>query len=87
MELKVSKRAQKEVIRISQFNSKLVFRIDQAIRKIENDPYLKGSIRLTDRSEFRYRVGKYRILYQVDRQNSCVVIVSVAHRKEAYRHH
>lgn len=33
----------------------------------------------------RVRVGNYRIVYQVEEENSIVLIVSVGHRKDVYR--
>ncbi|MBI1952556.1 MAG: type II toxin-antitoxin system RelE/ParE family toxin [Candidatus Omnitrophica bacterium] len=32
---------------------------------------------------FRLRVGDYRVIYRIE--GSCVVVVRVAHRREAYR--
>ena len=34
---------------------------------------------------FRYRVGDYRILYQMDRPAERLIILKVGHRREVYR--
>jgi len=36
-------------------------------------------------NHWRIRVGDYRIVYRIDSQRVVVVIVRVAHRREAYR--
>jgi mRNA interferase RelE/StbE len=34
---------------------------------------------------FRYRVGDYRVIYQMDRSAERLVILKVGHRREVYR--
>jgi len=34
---------------------------------------------------YRIRVGKYRIIFQIDRAASVVTIAKIAHRKSVYR--
>ena len=34
---------------------------------------------------YRYRIGDWRFLYQIDREKRIVLMESAAHRKEAYR--
>jgi len=55
------------------------------IEELENSPFPSQSKKLTGREGFRLRVGDYRILYTVDTGKKEVTILSVAHRKEAYR--
>jgi mRNA interferase RelE/StbE len=40
---------------------------------------------LQHRDEWRYRVGDYRILCKIDDGALTVLVVKVAHRREAYR--
>ena len=37
------------------------------------------------RSQFRLRVGDYRVLYQIDRANGVVTVLRVGRRNEVYR--
>ena len=49
---------------------------------LQND--LEGDVkRLTHSSEYRLRVGNYRVLFEVEGPN--VVIYRVRHRKDAYK--
>jgi mRNA interferase RelE/StbE len=36
-------------------------------------------------AEYRFRVGKYRVLFDVDGANRRIVILRIAHRKDVYR--
>ena len=61
---------------------------DLLIARIESlgtDPFPSQSKKFTGREGFRLRVGDYRILYIVDVKKKELTILSVAHRKEAYR--
>lgn len=60
-------------------------RIISAIDKLEKDPFPPGCTKLTDQPGFRIRVGRFRILYFVDKKERTIVIVRIAHRREAYR--
>lgn len=48
-------------------------------------PRPPGSKKLKGTDGYRLRVGDYRILYEIQEAASRVLIVKVAHRKEAYR--
>lgn len=60
-------------------------RIAQRILRLEDNPRPTGVRKLRQRDEYRLRVGDYRILFSIDDDSQTVTIVSVAHRREAYR--
>jgi mRNA interferase RelE/StbE len=41
--------------------------------------------RLTGRSEYRLRVGDYRVIYDFDRDKNIIYLIAVGNRKEIYR--
>ena len=55
------------------------------ILALQNNPFPSQSKKLTNREGWRIRVGDYRILYTVNSKKGEIVILSVAHRKEAYK--
>ncbi len=63
-----------------------VERITREIRTLETNPRPRGTKKLLPSGEFRIRVGDYRILYRVSDESRRVEIISVAHRRDAYRH-
>ena len=41
--------------------------------------------RLKSRSEYRLRVGDYRIIYEFDQERNVLYLLTVGHRREIYR--
>ncbi|TLY24515.1 MAG: hypothetical protein E6K63_14850 [Nitrospirae bacterium] len=41
--------------------------------------------KLSNREEYRLRVGQYRILYTIDDEEKVIEIVAIGHRREVYR--
>ena len=39
-----------------------------------------------ERYTYRIRVGKYRVIYEIDERSKEIRILGVSHRKKAYRH-
>lgn len=59
-------------------------RIADALEKLETN--LTGSVkRLTNFTpEYRLRVGNYRVLFEIEKENR-IVVYRIIHRREAYR--
>ena len=55
------------------------------IRALANDPRPPGCQKLSGRECYRVRQGRYRIVYEIEDRRLTVLIVRVAHRREAYR--
>lgn len=63
-------------------------RIAAQIDRLEEGPCPEGAKKLKGRPErdlYRLRSGDYRILYQAEEARLVVLVVRVAHRREAYR--
>lgn len=56
-----------------------------ALAALGDMPRPPGCSKLTGRDAWRVRVGDYRIIYEILDDKRIVVVVVVAHRKEAYR--
>ena len=81
--LRIKASAAKELERVPRSNR---LRIGAAIDRLANYP-LAGSVLKGDlRGLRRLRVGDYRILYEVRNNDLVVLVVRIAHRREAYRH-
>ena len=60
--------------------------VSKAIDAIAANPRLRGYIKLEGEDDlYRYRVGDYRIIYQISDVKITVVIIKVGHRKDVYR--
>ena len=62
----------------------LAERLARAILKLEENPHL-GKPLSYDLSGLRsLRVGKYRIIYEINENERKVILMSVSHRKKSY---
>lgn len=55
------------------------------ISGLADNPFPPGARKLSGRSRYRLRSGRYRILYEVADAERQVVVVKVGHRKDVYR--
>lgn len=60
-------------------------KILRRIQKLAADPRPRGCEKLSGGERYRVRQGVYRIIYKVNDDEVCIVVVKVAHRKEVYR--
>ena len=56
-----------------------------AILGLAADPRPPGCRKLTDRPDWRIRVGEYRVIYDIDDTAQTVTVTRGVHRKDAYR--
>ena len=60
-------------------------RIAAKIATLAGNPRPAGSEKLSAQEEFRVRQGRYRVIYSIADTEKTVLVVKVAHRREAYR--
>ncbi len=65
--------------------SKDVLRILEIIESLAYDPRPSGCQKLSNQERYRLRVGIYRVLYEIQDDILLVLIVKIAHRRDAYR--
>jgi mRNA interferase RelE/StbE len=56
-----------------------------AIEILRFDPIPKSALRLTSSTNYRIRVGDYRIIYSFNGRNLVVCIILIGHRRDIYR--
>lgn len=84
-EVIIDRKAQKELSKLDPFVSKKIIKwIDDNLIDC-NDPYRTG-IQLcgTLAKYWRYRVGDYRIIAEIDDEKIIILIVKIGHRREIY---
>ena len=57
----------------------------QCIEELGRDPRRSGGKKLSGQDRYRFRVGKYRIIYSIQDQALTIWVVKVGHRKGVYR--
>ena len=60
-------------------------RIAKKMRNLAADPRPAGCEKLSGQEQYRLRQGRYRIVYSISDRERNVVVVKIAHRREAYR--
>lgn len=83
MKLFLSTKASKQLTSLPIKISQIVL---AEVRSLHDNPFPINSKKLVNRQGWRMRIGDYRILYTVDKLAKEVTVLSVAHRKDAYRH-
>jgi len=59
--------------------------LNEKIKSLMPQPRQSHTEKLRGTDGYRLRVGKYRILYEIDDKSKTVTVCKVLHRKEAYR--
>ena len=61
-------------------------RLTDVLFALEKDPRPPGITKLTGSANlWRVRVGDYRILFEIDDSAQTVLVLRIAHRRDAYR--
>jgi mRNA interferase RelE/StbE len=56
------------------------------IEKMTENSRLSGVVKLKgDESLYRFRVGEYRIVYEIDDLTKKIIVTRIRHRKDVYR--
>ncbi|MFQ5419608.1 MAG: type II toxin-antitoxin system RelE/ParE family toxin [Anaerolineae bacterium] len=81
-QLQIIRRAQKELSRLPALEYE---RVRDAIRGLTQEPRPVGCKKLTGREGWRLRVGRYRVLYDIDDNALVITIRHIGHRRDVYR--
>ena len=82
-ELEIKSSARKELAALP---DQVQRRIDAAILSLTERPRPRGAVKLAGRDNlWRVRAGDYRIIYRIEDDRLVVLVVRIAHRREAYR--
>jgi mRNA interferase RelE/StbE len=78
--------AEKQIAKLdSQAQARILNYLKQRVQPLENPCQLGRALHGETRSLWRYRVGDYRIICDIQHQKITVLVLAVAHRKEVYR--
>ncbi len=59
--------------------------IKRKIKALSLNPWVRGVKKLKGREGYRIKAGKFRIIYEVDKDNKEVLILHIGLRKDVYR--
>lgn len=83
--VELSRRSYKKFEQIVTSQPKLARRISKVIDILKDDPLIGIPLKGELKNLRKYRVGNYRILYQVNTSILLITIIDLGHRREIYR--
>lgn len=60
-------------------------RVKEALQGLAVEPRPAGCLKLRGREGWRLRIGKYRIVYDIEDGARRVIVLDIGHRREIYR--
>ena len=60
-------------------------RVIEKVEELKDDPYKNKRLHGKFEGLFSMRIGDYRIIYIINKMEKIVILLSIAHRKKAYR--
>lgn len=81
-QLRITRRANKE---LRDLPTEIQQRTRHAISDLARDPRPYGHKKLRGRTDYAIRVGRYRVIYDVDDDARAVTILRVGHRRDVYQ--
>jgi mRNA interferase RelE/StbE len=84
--VRLEKDAQKSLKKMDQNDSKIIMAwISKNLANSEN-PYIHGkSLQGNLKGKWRYRVGDYRLIANIDDENIIILVLVIGHRREIYK--
>ena len=59
-------------------------RIEHALERISFNPFLGKALQGEWKGAHSHRVGDYRIIYKIEKNNILIIVLKVGHRKNVY---
>lgn len=82
-EIEISRTAEKQLRNLSERDQ---LRVVRAALALAEEPYPRGTRKLSGYDDvFRIRVGRFRVLYSVVKNQLVILILKIGHRKDVYR--
>lgn len=80
----ILRRAQKE---LAQLPYEVYKRVRNAIFDLAQNSRPVGCLKLTGREGWRIRIGRYRVIYEIDDEKQIVTVFHIGHRRNVYDDH
>jgi mRNA interferase RelE/StbE len=81
--LEISKTFEKALLNLPQ---KIVERILIAVQALAENPRPSGCKKLKgSKTDYRIRIGDYRVIYSIEDEKLVVLVLNVGHRKDIYQ--
>ena len=83
--IELTKNAEKFFLKLWKSHPEMARRVANALEQIAKDPEIGTPLKAKFKGLYKYRVGTYRIIYQICRSQLIVTVIDIGHLKEIYR--
>ena len=83
--IELTRQAEKTFDLIMKSQPQLAKRLAHALDQLEINPSKGIRLRGELKGLYKYRVGDYRILYEIQKSKVKVIVIDIGHRREVYR--
>ena len=84
--VEVKKTAQKQITKLDhKVQADIIRYLRERVQQAENPRQLGKALQGEKKGLWRYRVGDYRLICDIQDSNNEVVVLALGHRKEVYR--
>lgn len=83
--VELTKQAEKSFVALMKAQPAFGRRIARAIDRIADDPDVGTPLRGQLEGLHKYRIGPYRIIYEIHRSCLVIIVIDIGHRKDIYR--
>lgn len=59
--------------------------IDKALKRLKSNPEIGEPLKGQFKGLWRLRFSRYRIIYQIRRQELIIIVINIFHRRQVYR--
>lgn len=80
--LLILRRAEKQ---LADLPTKAYERVRDSILALAGEQRPRGARKLVGREGWRIRIGRYRVVYEIDDESRVVTVLDIGHRKDVYR--
>jgi mRNA interferase RelE/StbE len=81
-----SREAESDIDSLYRSDRRLFERVLNKIESLQSSPREGKPLVRNHRGEFSLRVGNYRVVYELDEPSRTVFVLTIKHRKNAYRY-
>lgn len=83
--IQLTKQAEKAFGTLMRSQPQMGARMAQALDRLSRNPKLGIPLRGELKACWKYRVGPYRIIYEIAHARLLIIVIDIGHRKEVYR--
>lgn len=83
--VELTKQAEKSFSLLMKARASMGSRVARAIDRIADDPEIGVALKGNLTGLMKYRVGPFRIIYEIHKSRLLIIVIDIGHRKDVYR--